>query len=75
MRGLNPDNPVGADKALVFEQRLGYTKDKHEGLLRQISDRALDAEAVTKEANRHGQRYQVDLEITEVDGQAAGLCG
>ncbi len=68
---LNPDNPIGANKALVFEQQLGYTRDNYEGLLQQIQARALDAEAVTKEADQHGQRYQVDLEVTGVNGQTA----
>lgn len=24
---LNPDNPVGKDKAIVFQNRLGFSKD------------------------------------------------
>jgi hypothetical protein len=68
---LDPDNPVGRDKALVFERRLGYTKDNYEGLLEQIQRIALEAEAVPKLVDRHGQRYQVDLEVTGVAGQWA----
>lgn len=68
---LNPDNPIGADKAFVFEQKLGYTRDNYGGLLQQIQDRALEAEAVSKQLNRHGQRYQVDMEVTGVAGQTA----
>lgn len=68
---LNPDNPVGGDKALVFERRLGYTKDNYEGLLEQIQSLALEGEAVPKQADEHGQRYQVDLEVSGVEGQRA----
>lgn len=68
---LNPDNPVGGDKALVFERRLGYTKDNYEGLMEQIQSMALEVEAVPKLADQHGQRYQVDLEVTGVVGQRA----
>ncbi len=68
---LNPDNPVGADKATVFERKLGYTKDNYEALLQQIQSFALDAEAVLKREDEHGQRYQVDLEITGLQGQTA----
>jgi hypothetical protein len=68
---LNPDNPVGRDKALVFQQRLGYTKDNDESLFEQIRDSVLDREALPKLLNQHGQRYQVDLEVTGVEGQRA----
>ena len=27
---LNPDNPVGADKAFMFRQHLGFTQANHE---------------------------------------------
>ena len=66
---LNPDNPVGADKALMFQRRLGYTKDNYEPLLQQIQDRASDAEANPTQADEHGQRYQVDLEIVGLQNQ------
>ncbi|MEQ8970097.1 MAG: hypothetical protein RIE73_06830 [Coleofasciculus sp. C1-SOL-03] len=26
---LNPDNPVGKDKAIVFQNRLGFSKDNY----------------------------------------------
>ena len=26
---LNPDNPKGADKAIMFQRHLGFTKDKY----------------------------------------------
>lgn len=67
----NPDNPRGGDKALVFERRLGYTKDNYEGLLEQIQSDALDGEAMPKLADQHGQSYQVDLEVSGVEGQRA----
>jgi hypothetical protein len=68
---LNPENPIGGNKALVFERRLGYTKDNYEGLLGQIQMGALEAEAVLKQADEHGQRYQVDIEVSGVAGQQA----
>jgi hypothetical protein len=69
---LNPENLVGGgDKALVFQQRLGYTKDNYESLFEQIRDGVLEEEALPKLLNQHGQRYQVDLEVTGVEGQRA----
>ena len=66
---LNPDNPVGADKALMFLRRLGYTKSNFETLLQQIQSQALNAEAILTQSDVHGQRYRVDLEITGVENQ------
>jgi hypothetical protein len=64
---LNLDNPIGADKAVMFQRHLGFTKDNYEALLEQISAQALEAEAIVGIADEHGQRYQVDLEIIGVE--------
>lgn len=66
---LNPDNPVGADKAIIFQRLLGFTINNHQFLLEQISTQALDAEAILGRADQHGQRYTVDLEITGTEEQ------
>lgn len=64
---LNLDNPKGADKAIMFERHLGFTKDNHQLLLQQIESKVLDAEATVQTTDVHGQRYQVDLEIEGVE--------
>ncbi|HEY9872366.1 MAG TPA: hypothetical protein V6D12_02970 [Candidatus Obscuribacterales bacterium] len=64
---LNPDNPVGADKAVMFQRHLGFTRDNYQLLLEQISAQALEAEAILQRTDKHGQRYQVDLEIIGVE--------
>lgn len=67
---LNPDNPKGRHKAFMFQQHLGYSQNNYESLLRQIQEKALDAEAIPADRDEYGQRYQVDLEIRGVnDGQ------
>jgi hypothetical protein len=38
---LNPENPVGADKAKVFQSALGFTQNNYESLLQQIANQAL----------------------------------
>lgn len=63
---LNPDNPKGADKAVMFERHLGFTKDNYQLLLDQIKSTVLDAEAILQKRDIHGQRYRVDLEIRGV---------
>ncbi len=60
---LNFDNPKGSHKAYMFQQHLGYTKNNYESLLTQIQQKALDAEAISTDNDKYGQRYQFDLEI------------
>lgn len=66
---LNPDNPVGADKAVMFQRHLGFTRDNYQPLLEQISDQTLEAEAIVGLTDEHGKRYRVDLEIIGTQGQ------
>ncbi|MEP0878179.1 hypothetical protein NDA00_20430 [Funiculus sociatus GB2-M2] len=66
---LNPDNPIGGDKAVMFQRHLGFTKDNYEPLLEQISAKVLEAEAILGQTDEHGQRYRIDLEIIGTEGQ------
>lgn len=66
---LNPDNPIGGDKAVMFQRHLGFTKDNYEPLLEQILAQALEAEASLGQTDEHGQRYRVDLEIIGTEGE------
>jgi hypothetical protein len=66
---LDPENPKGKDKAVMFERHLGYTKDNYQLLLDQIYDRVLDAEAIPQNEDKFGMRYQIDLEIQGVESQ------
>jgi hypothetical protein len=68
---LNPDNPIGADKAIVFQRVLGYNRDNYQLLLEQIQSQAMTAEAIPKSEDQHGQRYQVDLEVVGTENQRA----
>ena len=42
---LDPENPKGANKAMMFQRHLGYNKDNYQLLLNQIYAQVLDAEA------------------------------
>jgi hypothetical protein len=68
---LNPDNPIGADKAVIFQRVLGYNRDNYQLLLEQIQSQAMEAEAIPKSEDQHGQRYQVDLEVVGIENQRA----
>ncbi len=63
---LDPDNPKGADKAVMFERHLGFTRDNYRLLLDKIKATVLDAEAVLQKTDIYGRRYRVDLEIMGV---------
>jgi hypothetical protein len=65
---LNPDNPVGRHKALVFERYLGFTRDNYKSLLQQMETQVLDSEAHMQRTDPHGRHYHVDLEIMEQRG-------
>jgi hypothetical protein len=60
---LNPNNPKGKDKALMFQQHLGYNRDNYHILQEQILAKALDAEVILGENDEFGQRYTMDMEI------------
>jgi hypothetical protein len=66
---LDPENPIGKHKAILFHRRLGYNLDNYEPLLVQIEQLAMEGEAIPTKADEHGQRYQVDLTIVGVDDQ------
>ncbi|MFK8183411.1 MAG: DUF6883 domain-containing protein [Phormidesmis sp.] len=66
---LSPDNPKGKHKAYVFQQKLGYNQGNYELLLHQILTQVMDGEAIATKKDRHGQRYQVDLEIAGINQQ------
>jgi hypothetical protein len=66
---LNLDNPKGKDKAIMFERHLGFTRDNYQLLLDKIKATALDGEATLQRIDLHGQRYQVDLEITGIQSE------
>jgi hypothetical protein len=64
---LNPDNPKGKDKAFLFESHLGFSRDNYQKLLEQILNKAPEIEAIPLEKDRHGQRYQVDINIEGIN--------
>jgi hypothetical protein len=66
---LDPENPIGRHKAMVFDRRLGFTRDNYALLLQQVESRALDTDAHLQRTDQHGQHYRVDLEVTGIEGQ------
>ena len=64
---LNKNHKDGGDKAIMFEQHLGFTQDNYQLLLEQIQSKAMDAEVVIGYSDEYGQRYRVDILIVGVE--------
>jgi hypothetical protein len=68
---LDPDNPLGRHKALVFEKRLGFSKSNAASLQQQIETLAPNNEAVLQRTDQYGRHYRVDIQVTGPVGQRA----
>ncbi len=70
---LNPDHPVGGNKARVFESALGYNQSNADDLMKQIYEKLPNGEAVLGTLDVHGQRYSVDIPITGPNGNTVNV--
>ncbi|NJL89955.1 MAG: hypothetical protein HC916_09335 [Coleofasciculaceae cyanobacterium SM2_1_6] len=64
---LNKNHKDGGNKAIMFEQYLGFTPENYQLLLEQIQSKVMDAEAVIGYYDEYGQRYRVDILIVGVE--------
>lgn len=60
---LDYDAARGKDKALIFEQVLGFTKENHQQLLSQVRAKCFNADAKFYREIEQGTLYQVDVLI------------
>jgi len=65
---LNPDHPVGGNKAVVYESALGYNQSNYQGLVDQIRQGIIDNPAVFEKANEFGTQFRVDIWVTGPNG-------
>ncbi|WP_205694240.1 DUF6883 domain-containing protein [Clostridium manihotivorum] len=65
---LNPDHPVGGNKAKVFESALGYNKSNADELMNQVYEKLNVSESVLGKVDQYGQRYTVDMLISGPNG-------
>ncbi len=65
---LNPNHPVGGNKAKVFEKALGYNQSNADDLMKQIYAKLPQSEAILGKLDQYGQRYTVDILITGPNG-------
>jgi hypothetical protein len=64
---LDPNHPVGKDKAAWFRKALGFTQDNLDDLARQI--KFDPAKAVATKLTEHGQIYEQIIEIVGANGK------
>ncbi|MEO1289393.1 MAG: DUF6883 domain-containing protein [Chloroflexota bacterium] len=64
---LNQEHPKGRHKAKVFESKLGLTKQDADLLVDALLKAVQNYDALLKNNDNYGQRYQIDFElITEL---------
>ena len=68
---LDPNHPVGRNKAKVFESTLGYNQSNADQLVNQIQTKLSSSEAVFGVKDQFGQRFTVDMPITGPNGNTA----
>ncbi|WP_079707596.1 DUF6883 domain-containing protein [Paraliobacillus ryukyuensis] len=68
---LNPNHPVGGNKAKVFERALGYNQSNASQLMQQIQKSLANTSATLGKADQYGQRYTVDMLIKAANGKTA----
>lgn len=65
---LNPEHPVGGNKARVFESALGFTKDNASALLRQLQEGVMKNTPIAGKVDQYGARFTVDIPVTGPTG-------
>lgn len=67
---LNPEHEVGGSKARRFKAALGYDAANAQDLAHAIRAKLSKGKAIGGLADKHGQRYAVDMELTGPAGKA-----
>lgn len=70
---LNPDHPIGKEKAKVFKKALGYTRENSEELQKKILELFREDEMILKQDDQYGKRYEQIMKITGPNGKTANV--
>lgn len=65
---LNPDHPVGKNKARVIQSATGLGREDAPSVKQQILDQVKDGEPVPGKVDQHGSRYNKDVTLTGPNG-------
>lgn len=66
---LNPNHPVGGNKAKVFESALGFNKSNAGDLIKQLQKGVLSNTAMAGKVDKFGSRFTVDIPVTGPTGK------
>jgi hypothetical protein len=72
---LNPEHPVGGNKAKVFESALGFKKEHADDLIDQLKSGVKNNPAIEGKLDQFGQRYTVDIPVTGPTGSGVVRTG
>ncbi len=72
---LNPDHPVGGNKARVFDSALGFNQTNADDLMGQIRQGVTENEPVPGVSDQYGQRFTVDIPVTGPKGSGVVRTG
>lgn len=70
---LDPTNPVGKHKAILFEKVLGFVKSDWDSLRNAILSELAYHKGTTGRRDHYGQRYNVTMPITGPNGRTADV--
>jgi filamentous hemagglutinin len=72
---LNPDRPVGGNKARVFESVLGFTKGNSDLLMKQLQEGVMKNTPIPGKVDQYGARFTVDIPVAGPNGSAVVRSG
>ena len=61
---LNPNHPVGGNKAKVFDSALGFNLSNTDDLLRQLREGVINNTPIAGKVDKYGARFTVDIPVT-----------
>lgn len=70
---LNPEHPIGKEKAKAFRMALGYTQENSEELREKVLELFNEEKLVLKDEDQYGKRYEQIMEITGPNGKTANV--
>ncbi len=70
---MNHDSPTGKDKAILFERRLGFTRENYRDLSVQIETKIWQVEIEHHSTDGYGKRYTADMLIQGTEGKQATI--
>ncbi|MBN3575893.1 DUF6883 domain-containing protein [Vibrio neptunius] len=72
---LNPNHPVGGNKAKVFESALGFNQSNAGDLMKQLQKGVMNNTPVAGKVDKYGSRFTVDIPVTGPAGSGTVRTG